>query len=119
MKITITIRESRQSGYCTVTREPGDPVFSGNVNAAGESRLLYHMKKQLNKEGWDFIKKRMHKDGHMVDDMQQYLRQRKPNKETKEEWCIYNNYFGIRGADEDLRRYKKTIFYMENLYKGG
>lgn len=42
---------------CTVTREPGDPRISGGAhNAAGESRLLYHVKLALNAQGFNFIK---------------------------------------------------------------
>jgi hypothetical protein len=37
---------------CIVTKEPGDPHFSGRINAAGESRLLYHIKKILNARVW-------------------------------------------------------------------
>ena len=60
-----------------VDKEPGDPNFSGIQNAAGESRLLYHIKNKLNKgvftccegvqipAGTVWIKKRMAKDGHL------------------------------------------------------
>ena len=83
---------------CVVTREPGDPKFYGVRNAAGESRLLYAVKQELNRRGYDLIKKRMHKDGHMVDDMQQYLRSRKLKPGAI---AIYNPSFLIRGAEED------------------
>jgi hypothetical protein len=44
-----------------------------------DSQLLYQVKQKLNSMGFDFIKKRMWKDGHLVDDSQLYLRERKHN----------------------------------------
>lgn len=87
-----------------VTREYGDPRFSGVANGAGESRLLYHIKNTLNEEGLDLIKKRMYKDGHMVDDMQQYLRTRvmKPGQPFI---YIYNDNWAFRGAEEYLNEF--------------
>jgi hypothetical protein len=89
---------------CIVTKEPGDPRFSGTVNAAGESRLLYHVKKELNSRGYDLIKKRMYKDGHMVDDLQQYLRTRKPSDNGIHDIYIYNANWNVEGAEERLNR---------------
>jgi len=88
---------------CTVTLQDGDPRFSGVKNAAGESRLLYHVKRELARQGWDFVKKHMAKDGHLVDDMQQYLRERKVRKEQR---ClaIWNHRWAIEGLDAELRR---------------
>ena len=41
-----------------------------------ESTVWYHIKEELNKQGYDFIKKEMAKDGHMVDDGEYYIRSR-------------------------------------------
>lgn len=95
---------------CVVTREKGDPICSGIVNAAGESRLLYHIKNILNKQGYDLIKKRMWKDGHLMDDMQQYLRTRKPSGDPKKDIYIWNTYWLIRGAEEDFNTNGETTF---------
>jgi len=94
---------------CTVYKEKGDPVFSGVKNAAGESRLLYHMKPILEKiTGKKFIKKRMWKDGHLVDEMQQYVR-----TEDKENYImIYNGSWQIEGADTILKREGKVSFIV-------
>jgi hypothetical protein len=89
---------------CTVTKEPGDSHFGGVINAAGESRLLYHIKKILNTRGYDLIKKRAYKDGHLMDEMQQYLRTRKPSGSSKKDVYIYSPFFAIEGADEALNR---------------
>ena len=98
---------------CQVIREDGDPVFRGNHNAAGESRLLYHVKHYLNGCGHDFIKKRMWKDGHLVDDMQQYLRERKPVAGSQ--YCIFNPRWQIRGADSIFRERGEVILRVVDL----
>ena len=64
------------------------------LEAKGESRLLYYLKNWLNANGWDLIKKRMWRDGHLMDDMQQYLRSRKGGAVM-----IYNNRWAIEGIE--------------------
>ena len=94
---------------CTVTREPGDPKYYGVRNAAGESALLYAVKNQLNQtHDLGLIKKRMWRDGHMVDDMQQYLR----NADAS--IAIYNTFWQIRGANDDFNK-GEVIFAVTNL----
>ena len=71
---------------CYVYREPGDPVFRPNGSrsswsppgwCAAESRLLHNVQKILNGRGYDLIKKRMWRDGHMFgSEHSQYLRSR-------------------------------------------
>lgn len=94
---------------CIVTKEPGDPRFNGIINAAGESRLLYHIKNILNKKGYDLIKKRMHKDGHLVSEIQQYLRTRKRTGNPQKDIYIYNSNWNVEGADGVLNREGKVI----------
>jgi len=99
--------------YCEVIRESDDIVFSGICNAAGESRLLYHVKKILNNRGYDLIKKRMAKDGHLVSDTQQYLRTRKPSGDPKKNLCIYNTEWCINGADFYFRKNGRVLLRVE------
>ena len=54
--------------------------------------------------GYDLIKKRMWKDGHMVDDRQQYIRARKKTGDPERDIMIWNTFFQIRGANEDFNR---------------
>jgi hypothetical protein len=95
MKVTL------EENTCTVTREEGDPKFYGVKGGAGESRLLHRVKQVLNArtEGPVFIKKLMWKDGHMVDDLQHYLRTRKPPY-----IYIYNGSWAIEGAEADYNK---------------
>ena len=69
---------------CYVYCEPGDAVFRPNRSRyswsppgwyGAESRLLYNVLKIVNGRGYDLIKKRMWRDGHMFgSDHTQYLR---------------------------------------------
>ena len=81
---------------CIVTREPGDPMVYGKAYGKGESLLLHHIKLKLNAMGFDFIKKRMCKDGHLVDDLQQYIRTRKAPF-----LMLFNQHWAIAGLEED------------------
>lgn len=87
-----------------VIREPGDIRCSGVVGGKGESRLLHLIKKQLNSQGFDLIKKRMWKDGHLMDDLQQYLRTRKKTGDPEKDIYVYNGMWNIRGAEEYLNQ---------------
>jgi hypothetical protein len=112
MKVTI------QGHACIVTKEPGDPRFSGVVNAAGESRLLYHVKKILNQQGYDLIKKPMHKDGHLMSDLQQYLRTRKKTGIPEKDIYIYNANWNVEGAEAPLNRDGQVVLtVVTNVFK--
>lgn len=96
------MRVELTESQCIVSREPDDPRFHGTRNAAGESRLLHHVKCILNARGFDLIKKRMWKDGHMMNDMQQYVRSR--NLKAPDAFCFYNGRWAIEGANDTLNR---------------
>lgn len=67
----------------TVTREPGDSPIRKSTGYAGspidpDSAFWLQVRNTLRKppHNLDVIKKRMSSDGHMVDDLQQYVRTR-------------------------------------------
>lgn len=97
-----------------VTREKGDKGHYGVKNAAGESSLLHAVKQELNSHGHDFIKKRMWKDGHLVDEYQQYLRMRKPDGAGRV-LAIYNPWFAIEGAEVVYNDYRPVRFALTDL----
>ena len=99
-----------------VTRESTDPKFFGTGGACGESRFLYHLKLVLNKMGFDLIKKRMWKDGHGVDDMQQYLRTRKPTGNPKNDIYVYNTQWAIDGLNDRFNRGEVVCGVMRNVF---
>ena len=88
---------------CVVTREQGDPKFRDGMWGDGESWLLYRVKQVLKAQGHDLVKKRMSKDGHMVDDRQQYLRTRSP-KSPEPHIYVLNGSWAIEGADKEFNR---------------
>lgn len=99
-----------------VKREETDLKYYGTINAAGESKLLYAIKKQLNAQGYDLIKKRMWHDGHLVDDMQQYLRTRKKGS-GKADIQIYNPIWAIRGANDDFNNGEVILTIDQNIFE--
>lgn len=114
---------------CRVIREEGDPKLNAGF-AGNESLLLHRVKVQLNQEGFDFIKKRMHKDGHMVDEFQQYLRERKVVKTMvsrdsgkkrvefigqKRQLAIYNPNYAIEDAGTTFERDGAVQLYVADL----
>lgn len=89
--------------YMTVEWEKGDPKKfreGWNGEQSGESALLYWLKGILNREphNLDLIKKRMWKDGHMMDNEQQYLRTREIRKD-RPYMMIWNGSYQIMGLD--------------------
>lgn len=98
-----------------VTREETDPKYYGTGNRAGESKLLYAIKNELNKQGYDLIKKRMWEDGHLVDDMQQYLRTRKKGA-GKADIYIYSNFWAIKGANDDFNNGEVELSVEYNVF---
>jgi len=105
-----------EGNICIVERESTDPKFYGIVNAAGESRFLYHLKEHLNKQGYDLIKKRMHKDGNMVDEMQQYLRTRN-KKSPFPHIYIYNHKWAIEGIEEDFNKGRAVLSVGYDIFE--
>jgi len=108
MKVVLNLK----SHTCTVTKEKGDPRFKRSEWASAESTFLHHVKKELIKQGHDVIKKRMAKDGHMMDDLQQYIRTRGP-KSPAPHICIYNGSYAIYDAGERFNEDGEMTLHVE------
>jgi len=104
MKVTI------RGGKCTVTRTRGDKKYPETMG--GESTLLYHVKQYLNKRGYDLIKKRMWKDGHMFDERQQYLRARTWNVPKSKNIAIFDGEWNIRNSAKEFNDTGKVTFLV-------
>jgi hypothetical protein len=104
-----------KGGVLIVTREDTDKKYSGTHLGKGESNLLYDLKKLLNSQGYDLIKKRMWKDGHMVDDIQQYLRTRKKGA-GKADIQIYNPNWNIKGANDYFNEGEVVLSVDYNIF---
>jgi hypothetical protein len=94
----------KECGVVEVKKEKGDPIFHRSGWADAESTFLYHVKQELEKQGFDCIKKRMWKDGHMVDDEQQYIRDRTPDYK----WAIYNDCWTVHDAGMEFNEHGET-----------
>jgi hypothetical protein len=101
MKITV------KENCLVITREKGDTKYTNSGWSTAESKLLYHIKEKLNSQGYDLIKKRMWKDGHLVDNEQQYLRTRNKNSKCPHIY-IYNSSWQVYDAGRDLMEKNET-----------
>lgn len=98
------------AGHCKVSADGNDPIFRrGGWSIDAESTFLHHVKMELIKQGYDVIKKRMWRDGHMVDETQQYIRTR--NK--KSGFAIYNNRYALFDAGEQFNDYNEVYLALE------
>ena len=107
-----------------VTREKGDqayPPMSKGSWGTPESRLLYRIKQELNCYlGYDLIKKRMWKDGHMVDDGQLYLRTRSAKSNGPHiyiwngSWCVYDAARKLMEDGAVTLNVERDVFTEEN-----
>lgn len=91
-------------GTCVVSREKGDPCFYS------DSILMHHMKKELIGQGYDLIKKRMWKDGHLVDERQQYLRSR--NVREKNFIMIWWPHYSTHNAFPDFNSGEYKVKFL-------
>lgn len=105
-----------------VIAENTDPKFYGTYHAKGESQLLHHIRKAWNSKigtfknphfNFKLIKKRMWKDGCLVDDLQQYLRSEKPVKTdengNKLFLALWNTHWAICGLNDDFNKGSATL----------
>lgn len=80
-----------QNGALRVLKEPGDRRYGKD-----ESLFWYHLRCKLLEMGYDVVKRRMYKDGHMVLDSLFYVRDR------KHRWCLYDNLSAVRFMSQDF-----------------
>lgn len=88
-----------QTKKCSVIKEKNDKKYHRGY-ALPESTFLFHVKRELIKQGYDVIKKRMWRDGHMVDDLQQYIRTRNYSLHNLKGFALYNSAWAIRDVGE-------------------
>lgn len=75
----------------TVRREVGDKTYSKD-----DSWLMYAIKRELRRLGYDCIKKKAWKDGHLVDDDLYQIRDR------KRRWMLYDSHHAARSLAKDF-----------------
>jgi hypothetical protein len=97
-------------GKVTIIKEHGDPIFRYSGWSNPESCFLHRVKKELLKQGFDCIKKRMWRDGYMVGDTVQYIR------DTKHKWCIWNSSYAIYDAGEKFNKEGICVLDYTEIY---
>ncbi len=91
-------------GNVHVYREVTDPK-----RYKSDSHFLYHLKKALQRLGYDVIKKLMWKDGHLVDDHEHYIRERTGK------WCIYDLKYAVRLLHKEFMEHGEVVLYKVGL----
>jgi hypothetical protein len=87
---------------CKVVKESGDIRFKDSNWGSAESTFLHHVKVELMKQGYDLIKKRMWKDGHLVSDTQLYIRTRSIKSNY---FAIWNSQYALYDAGLEFNEY--------------
>jgi hypothetical protein len=85
-----------------IEQEEGDKKFYN------ESAFFYAVKKLLNSQGHDLVKRNMEKDGHMMS-APYYLRDRRWR------YCYYDNYYAIADIAKCYNLNKKVTLNYHNL----
>jgi len=85
-----------------VSQDPDD------THIKDTSHLLYAIKRKLNREGYDVIKKRAWKDGHLISDTEQYLRSR-----IGFTLMIWDSQYQIRDLAKDYKATGKVVLRVE------
>lgn len=113
-------------GSVTFTREEGDKRrYHGTVHASGEHTLFHNLAKWLNARGFNVIKKRAQKDGHMVgDEYQPYIRCAQPSGRKSvpkgiPHIAIISGFYALRGANEDWNKGSVELNLHTDFFRQG
>jgi hypothetical protein len=106
---------------CYVYRQDTDPVYRPNRSRSSwsppgwygaESRLLHHVLRTLNARGYDLIKKRMWRDGHLCGtEHDQYLRSR--HVRGTPSLCLYHADHAVEIAAESYNVLGRVVLRVE------
>jgi len=107
MKVTLKRFKGKDHGLCIVDRGDGRKIYV-------ESLLMHHIKKELIKQGHDVIKKLMWKDGHMMSDLQYYLRSRKIK--SNDAFMLYDGKWMIRKTQDDYNNGRLELIADFNIF---
>ena len=93
-----------------VRKEVGDPRFYG---MHADSVFLHHVKKALQRRGYDCIKRLAWKDGHLVSDTMHYLRDR------KYKWLCWDPNYAVRSIAKTFQDTGEAMLVVEENNEGG
>ncbi len=95
---TMKVKMDFKHNQCIVSRELTEKVISK------ETEFYHKLKKELQKQDYDVIKKLVQKDGHMFgDNHTHYIRER------KWKWCIVDPNWAIELAHKTFNRGEITL----------
>ncbi len=100
MKVKLSFKENK----CAITRELTDKAIGR------ESEFYHKVKKELQKQGHDVIKKLVQKDGHMYGDGYQYY-----IRERKWKWCLVDPRYCL---EQIHRTFNKDRVAFLQLHQG-
>lgn len=116
MKVIIggnTLLLVRQQGDKPIPR-----ITKTSFSPHAESILLRRLQRELMQFGVDLVKRRMSKDGHLVDSHQMYLVSR--SQKCPYAICILNSSWSIRDAGEEYRqRGTTTLTIIPHIFGPG
>lgn len=93
---------------CTIEREPKDPLPRKGGWGTAESQLYYWIKKNLQAQGFDVVKRRIQSDGHIYgDEKLPYIRERK--------WAfyIYDEQYAVRDIVAEYKANGKVYLMVD------
>lgn len=117
MKITDPVKD----GVLVVERDGGPRIsvyrgFGGRQVVDPSSTFWKHVQRKLAALGYDFVKKRMWRDGHLMSDEQIYLRER---KETNgRQLALWDGEYALRNAVDDYNAGHRVRLVVDNLGSG-
>ena len=102
--------------FIAVVKGPNDKKFNKSDWADAESKFLYNVKKELINQGYNVIKKRMWKDGCLVDDSQQWIRIRDFNNPN---WfAIFNNQYALKDLGIEFNKLMVGECMIISIHRG-
>jgi len=98
--------------HVTFYREDGEKAIGK------ETEFFHKAKVLLNRFGFEFIKKLMYKDGHMVSDYEYYIRSRLPNPKRDKThnrgiFCLHDTMFNIRQIHTEFNKQREVTLAIE------
>ena len=90
------------SSGCLVKREVEEKCCST------ETEFYHRLKKELQKQGHNVIKKLAYKDGHLLDQYQYYIR------EQKWKFCVYDSQYALRLIHKPFNNWEEITMSVQS-----
>lgn len=102
------MRVTLENHRCIVERESGDKRLRKGGWGSAESQFWHWVKLELQKQGFDVIKRRMQSDGHLYgDEKLPYIRHR------KNAFYVYDGEWAVRDIVESFSKGETIILLVQ------